>query len=124
MFKTKRQQTAALPATTDAGELKTFDPGALPKPPEKQLFESAEAALKACNVTVMSGSSSREFPVAHQKVGDVRKLLKSVLNIADNAVALVNGVESGEDAVLAPNSRVEFVRRAGSKGGVREFVAM
>lgn len=69
-----------------------------------------------CNVTVMSGSSSKAFPVANQKVGDVRQLLKGVLNIADNAVALVNGDAVPEDHIVKIGDRLEFVRRAGHKG--------
>lgn len=68
------------------------------------------------SVTVMSGATTRELQVARQRVGDVRQLLKETFNIADTAVAIVNGQEAAEDQVLNPNDQLEFVKRAGSKG--------
>ena len=96
--------------------------------PQKQV--NGEAILKRseqsldvndCNVLVMSGSSSKEFPVANLKVGDIRQLLKGVINIADGAVALVNGKNVSEDYVAKVNDRVEFVKRAGMKGTIPNF---
>lgn len=110
-----RQQTHTVTSTEQPSEkLKPFDPEAIPELPDAT--QSVETVLQQCNVTVMSGSSSREFPVARQKVGETRKLLKAVLNIADNATALVNGLEVNEEVVLKANDRLEFVRRAGRKG--------
>ena len=105
------------PATRKPGEEK-FHPENLPPAPESSLDETLNKLETNCYVQVMSGSSSKRFPVAKQKVGDVRQLLKGVLNIADKAAALVNGKEVGEDTVLQANDRLEFVKRAGSKGSV------
>jgi hypothetical protein len=110
-----RQQTQTVASAEKVTEnFKPFDSQAIPEVPDET--QSVETTQQECNVTVMSGSSSRQFPVARQKVGDTRKLLKAVLNIADNAIALVNGVEVSEDVVLQANDRLEFVRRAGRKG--------
>ena len=95
---------------------KKFNPEAIPKPPEDNLGKKISEITASCNVLVMSGSSSKELPVARQKVGEVRQLMKIVLNIADGAIALVNGKEVTEDTALKANDRLEFVRRAGSKG--------
>jgi uncharacterized protein (UPF0254 family) len=91
--------------------------------PEKQLQgeviqtgSEQDLNVNECNVTVMSGSSSKEFPVANMKIGDIRQLLKGVINIADGAVALVNGTDVSEDHLAKVNDRVEFVKRAGMKG--------
>lgn len=73
-----------------------------------------------CSVTVMSGATTREFQVAHQRVGDVRKLLQETFNIGQEAVAIVNGKEAPEDYVLSPRDRLEFVKRAGSKGALED----
>lgn len=70
------------------------------------------------SVTVMSGATTREFEVAHQSVGDVRKLLQETFNIGREAVAIVNGREVSEEQVLNSKDRLEFVRRAGSKGAL------
>src|SRR3989304_6123096 len=72
----------------------------------------SEQALNVndCNVLVMSGSSSKEFPVANLKVGDIRQLLKGVINIADGAVPIVNGKNVSEDYVAKVSDRVEFVK--------------
>jgi hypothetical protein len=88
----------------------------LSKLPEKDADESGEAVSADCQITVMSGSASREFPLGNQTVGTIRQLLKGILNIADHAVALVNGQEVAEEYVVKAHDRVEFVRRAGSKG--------
>jgi hypothetical protein len=93
-----------------------FHPENLPSAPETRFDETLNKLETNCYVQVMSGSASKRFPVARQKVGDVRQLLKGVLNIADKAAALVNGKEVGEEAVLQANDRLEFVKRAGSKG--------
>ena len=93
-----------------------FHPENLPSPPESNLGETLSKLETNCYVQVMSGSSSKRFPVANQKVSDVRQLLKGVFNIADKAAALVNGKEVDEDTVLLANDRLEFVKRAGSKG--------
>ena len=103
--------------TSKSGEAK-FHSENLPSAPESNLNETLNKLETDCYVQVMSGSSSKRFPVAKQKVGDVRQLLKGVLNIADKAAALVNGKEVGEDTVLQANDRLEFVKRAGSKGGI------
>jgi sulfur carrier protein ThiS len=93
-----------------------FHPENLPPVPESSLDETLNRLETNCYVHVMSGSSSKRLPVASQKVGEVRQLLKGVFNIADKAAALVNGKEVGEDTVLQANDRLEFVKRAGSKG--------
>ena len=103
------------PVTRKPGEEK-FHPENLPSAPESSLDETHNKLETNCYVQVMSGSSSKRFPVANQKVSNVRQLLKGVLNIADKAAALVNGKEVGEDTVLQANDRLEFVKRAGSKG--------
>ena len=88
--------------------------GSLSKP---HLFDlDQEMALQDCSVTVMSGSSSKAFPLAQQSVGGVRQLLKKILNIADNAAPLINGNQAEEDQVLKAGDQLEFIRRAGSKG--------
>jgi hypothetical protein len=114
MFETKLPAEET-PVTRKPGEEK-FHPENLPSAPESSLDETLNKLETNCYVQVMSGSSSKRFPVAKQKVGDVRQLLKGVLNIADKAAALVNGKEVGDDAVLQANDRLEFVKRAGSKG--------
>lgn len=54
--------------------------------------------------------------LGNQTVGTIRQLLKGILNIGDQAAALVNGQEVVEEYVVKTHERVEFVRRAGSKG--------
>jgi hypothetical protein len=111
MLRTRNQNGRTRTPAADSGVLPVAA-AETPALPESKVAE----ILGSCNVTVMSGSSSREFPVARQMVGDVRRLLRAVLNVADDAIALINGAEAGEDAVLAANDRLEFVRRAGMKG--------
>lgn len=114
MLETK-EPAEETPVTRKPGEEK-FHLENLPQAPECSLDETLHKLETNCYVQVMSGSSSKRFPVANQTVSNVRELLKGVLNIADKAAALVNGKEVGEGTVLQANDRLEFVKRAGSKG--------
>lgn len=75
-----------------------------------------ESSSGDCGVTVMSGATTLELQVARQTVGEVRKFLKEAFNIGEASVAIVNGSKAGEDQALNVRDRLEFVKKAGSKG--------
>jgi hypothetical protein len=67
-------------------------------------------------VRVLYGVHSLEADLAGRTVGDVRKALRQALNISPQAVAVVDGREVEEGAVLLGGQQLEFVRLAGEKG--------
>lgn len=67
-------------------------------------------------VTVVHGIHRLALPFVGRAVGGVRHALAPVLNIANDALAVVNGGTVGEDYILAPDDHLEFVRLAGEKG--------
>ena len=75
---------------------------------------AAQAAAGA--VRVIYGVHTLEAPVAGRTVADVRGALSQALNLSPEAIAVVDGVEAGEDHVLRAGEQLEFVRLAGEKG--------
>lgn len=67
-------------------------------------------------VKVVHGIHRLTLPLAGRAVGGVRHALAPVLNIGQDAMAVVNGLAVGEDYVLVPDDHLEFVRLAGEKG--------
>lgn len=67
-------------------------------------------------VRVLYGVHSLEATLAGRTVADVRQALRQALNISPQAVAIVDGLEVQESAVLVAGQQLEFVRLAGEKG--------
>ncbi|HEX6813629.1 MAG TPA: hypothetical protein VF384_18565 [Planctomycetota bacterium] len=67
-------------------------------------------------VTVCSGIYEHRLPIVGVTVGDARVRLRDRLDIGPRAVAVVDGVDVGDDHVLRENEIVTFVQRAGEKG--------
>lgn len=66
-------------------------------------------------VKVVCGANEQEV-AAGLSVAEVRKDQKEILNIADDADALVNGDKVDEDYILEEGDQLEFVKAAGDKG--------
>lgn len=54
--------------------------------------------------------------VSGKSIAQLRADLTDVLNIAPNAKVIVSGEDVGEDYVLQPGDRVEFIKASGQKG--------
>ena len=67
-------------------------------------------------VRVLHGVHSLEANLAGRTVADVRQALRQALNISPQAVAIVDGLEVQESAILLAGQQLEFVRLAGEKG--------
>jgi hypothetical protein len=70
-------------------------------------------------ITVTNGANSQPItPVTDEKltVGDLRKRLGDVLNIAPTAIALIGDEEVDDERVLEPGDHLQFIKRSGSKG--------
>jgi hypothetical protein len=68
-------------------------------------------------VRVLHGIHALSLGVAGKTVTEVREVLAQALNISPRAVAIVDGQEVDEGHILLPGQHLEFVRRAGQKGG-------
>ncbi len=68
-------------------------------------------------ITVTCGANTSAFgEISGKSIAQLRADLADVLNIAPNAKVIVSGEDVGEDYVLQPGDRVEFVRPSGRKG--------
>jgi hypothetical protein len=67
-------------------------------------------------VRILYGVHSLEADLAGRTVRDVRQALRQALNISPQAVAVVDGREVEEGAILLAGQQLEFVRLAGEKG--------
>ena len=67
-------------------------------------------------VRVLYGVHALEANLAGRTVADVRQALRQALNISPQAVAIVDGREVEEGAILLAGQQLEFVRLAGEKG--------
>lgn len=56
------------------------------------------------------------LPLAGMKEKEARKHLKTIMNLSDDEVALVNGEKISGDTVLEEGVILEYVRDAGVKG--------
>ncbi len=68
------------------------------------------------HVRVLYGVHALEANLAGRTVADVRHALRQALNISPQAVAIVDGREVEEGAILLAGQQLEFVRLAGEKG--------
>lgn len=77
----------------------------------------ATAQTQQGSVTVRSaGNQELTLPLAGKKVSAVRKSLITTLNIAQTAVAMINGEEVASGRILQDGETLEFVRKSGQKG--------
>lgn len=73
-------------------------------------------------VRVVHGSNEQYFELSGKQVGSVRKSLREVFNIPNDALAYVNGEEVKDDFVLESGSSLEFSKTAGVKGINKEIL--
>jgi hypothetical protein len=67
-------------------------------------------------VDVVHGVYAHSLPLAGMTVHQARHHLEDRMNIAPDAVAVVDGRESDEDSVLDEGQVLTFVKHAGEKG--------
>jgi len=76
-----------------------------------------KASESAGAVQVIHGANNQTFEnLANSTVGDVRDTLAEVFNIPNDAQALVNGENVGNNYRLKANDTLEFIKQAGVKG--------
>ncbi|MHC4942562.1 MAG: hypothetical protein ACYTG7_06020 [Planctomycetota bacterium] len=98
-------------------------------PSEKVRHNDSDSGPDAHSDPFTSGSSGREgrvevvhgvyahsLPLAGMTVMQARSELEDRMNIAPDAVAVVDGLEAGDDSVLDEGQVLNFVKHAGEKG--------
>lgn len=68
------------------------------------------------HATIGCGLYQEKLPVAGKTIGEIRSEFSDRLEIADNAVATVAGVEQGNDYRVGANELILFIQQAGEKG--------
>jgi hypothetical protein len=78
--------------------------------------EFATGSAVSGRVDVIHGVYAHSLPLAGMTVRQARLELDDRMNIAPEAVAVVDGVEAGEDSVLRQGQVLNFLTPAGEKG--------
>ena len=87
----------------------------LKNPSSTQVLENLEAAQN--KIPIMCGVNETEMAVNGKTVGEVRKAVSSMLNVAPDAQCYLMGVAVNDDHVLdSAVEQVEFLKPAGTKG--------
>jgi hypothetical protein len=79
-------------------------------------FAATATASRTGRVDVIHGIYAHSLPLAGLSVAAARVELEDRLNIAPEAVAVVDGVEVGEEELLREGQVLNFVSPAGEKG--------
>jgi len=81
-------------------------------------FASTATAVapRTGRVDVIHGVYAHSLPLAGRTIREARHELEDRMNIAPEAVAVVDGIEVGEEEILNENQVLNFVSPAGEKG--------
>lgn len=82
---------------------------------------AAAATAPGGNVNVVHGCYGHSFPLAGMTVGEARAQLEERMNIDPDAVAVLDGNDVDDEALLAEGQVLTFVKHAGEKGAVPAF---
>ena len=83
-------------------------------------FTSGTAVSEA-QIAVIHGVHAHNLPLAGRTVGQARAELSERMNIAPDALAVIDGNTAAEDTVLVEGQVLTFVKHAGEKGsGLQE----
>jgi hypothetical protein len=77
---------------------------------------SSTAVAPGGDVEVIHGVYAHSLPLAGMTVRQARAELEQRMNIAPDAMAVVDGRETDEDTILAQGQVLNFVKHAGEKG--------
>jgi hypothetical protein len=79
-------------------------------------FSDEFAPARTGRVDVIHGVYAHSLPLAGRTIREARQELEDRMNIAPEAVAVVDGLEVTEEEVLRENQTLNFVSPAGEKG--------
>jgi hypothetical protein len=78
--------------------------------------EFPPAAKRTGRVDVIHGVYAHSLPLSGMTVKQARTELEERMNIDPESVAVIDGVEAGEDVVLRESQVLSFITPAGEKG--------
>jgi hypothetical protein len=67
-------------------------------------------------VKVSSGANTQDMELAGKTIAEVKQELKDVLNISDDANAVISGDNVETTYVLQNGDVLEFIKKSGDKG--------
>lgn len=88
-----------------------------PEPHSDEFAGGGTATLtRTGRVEVIHGVYAHSLPLAGRTIREAREELEERMNIAPEAVAVVDGLEVSEEEILAENQVLNFLSPAGEKG--------
>jgi hypothetical protein len=76
-----------------------------------------EPEVDSTSVTVSYGIHHGRYPIGGMTVGDARRTLQRLINIAPNALAVINGAPVDEEHQITEDvSMISFVKPSAMKG--------
>lgn len=85
-------------------------------------FALDTAVASEGHVEVIHGVYAHRLPLSGMTVGQARSELADRMNIDPDSIAVVDGNEVGDDAILGEGQILNFVTHAGEKGGDRLII--
>lgn len=82
---------------------------------------SSEKAVNPSGVRIVHGAAQVRLDIAGETIGEVRRQLRTMLNIDDDADGFLKGAKASDETVLSDGDHLEFVRVAGRKGGLPDY---
>jgi hypothetical protein len=79
-------------------------------------FASTAVLPRTGRVNIIHGVYAHALPLAGRTIREAREELEDRMNIAPEAVAVVDGVEVDEEEVLRENQVLNFLTPSGEKG--------
>ena len=79
-------------------------------------FAATAVLPRTGRVNIIHGVYAHAMPLAGRTIREAREELEDRMNIAPEAVAVVDGLEVGEEEILRENQVLNFVSPAGEKG--------
>lgn len=79
-------------------------------------FASTATLPRSGRVNIIHGVYAHSMPLAGRTIREAREELEDRMNIAPEAVAVVDGLEVGEEEILRENQVLNFLSPAGEKG--------
>jgi hypothetical protein len=79
-------------------------------------FAAVAVAPRTGRVDVIHGIYAHSLPLAGMSIAQARVELEDRLNIAPEAVAVIDGVEAAEEELLREGQVLNFISPAGEKG--------
>lgn len=83
--------------------------------PFTDAFAPATAVAEG-RVEVIHGVYAHSLPLAGMTIGQARAELAERMNLAPDAIAVLDGRQAGDDTVLAEGQVLNFIKHAGEKG--------